>query len=175
MRTGHSKDHGSASGPMAEVISALAPLPDSDIRAMATYLASLKPEVTEDATRSQVAAAIAQGEDARQNAEMTAPAGARIFAVACASCHSASTALPSLALNTNLHSDTPDNVLQAMLHGVEAPAIVASAEMPSFSESLNDNQLKDLASYLRARFAPDKPSWGDVDGALQRAKSAGHP
>jgi nicotinate dehydrogenase subunit B len=115
---------------------------------------------------------------------MTVPKGARIFAGACASCHSASTALPSLALNTNLHSDTPDNVLQAMLHGVEAPAIVASAvgkempeiaEMPSFSDSLNDDQLKDLTRYLRARFAPDKPSWADVDGALQRAKSASHP
>jgi nicotinate dehydrogenase subunit B len=183
MRTGHSKDHGSASGPMADVISALAPLPDSDIRAMATYLASLKPEVTEAAAATQATAAVAQGEGARQNAEMTAPKGARLFAGACASCHSASTALPSLALNTNLHGDTPDNVLQAMLHGVTAPAIVASAagrempeiaEMPGFSQSLNDDQLKDLTRYLRARYAPDKPSWGDVDGALQRARSAGH-
>lgn len=183
MRTGHSKDHGSASGPMAEVISALTPLPDSDIRAMATYLASLKPEVTEDAAQAQVAVAVAQGEDARQNAEMTAPKGARIFAGACASCHSTSTALPSLALNTNLHSDTPDNVLQAMMHGVAAPAVVAAAvgkempeivEMPSFSDVLNDDQLKDLTRYLRARFAPGKPAWGDVDGALRRAGSADH-
>jgi nicotinate dehydrogenase subunit B len=184
MRTGHSKDHGSASGPMAEVISALAPLPDADIRAMATYLAGLKPEVTENDARGQAAGVVARSETAQQNAAMAVPRGARIFDGACASCHSASTALPSLALNTNLHADTPDNVLQAMLHGVEAPAIVAAAvgkempeivEMPSFSDSLSDNQMKDLTSYLRARFAPDKPAWDDVARALQRAKSAGQP
>ncbi|MEH0069276.1 hypothetical protein V6L77_01390 [Pannonibacter sp. Pt2-lr] len=40
LRTGHS-EAATASGPMAEVTASLTALPDSDIRAMATYLASL--------------------------------------------------------------------------------------------------------------------------------------
>ena len=40
LRDSHSPQHGSASGPMAPVVRELAQLPDDDIRAMATYLAS---------------------------------------------------------------------------------------------------------------------------------------
>ena len=40
LRHGHSAEHGSASGPMAPVVRELAHLPDTDIHAMATYLAS---------------------------------------------------------------------------------------------------------------------------------------
>ena len=40
LRTGTSAHHGTASGPMAEVIEELKQLPDDDIRAMANYLAS---------------------------------------------------------------------------------------------------------------------------------------
>ncbi len=40
LRTGESRLHGVAAGPMAPVVKELAALPDSDIRAMAVYLAS---------------------------------------------------------------------------------------------------------------------------------------
>ncbi len=43
LRYGHAPLHGVAAGPMAPVVNDLAALPDSDIRAMATYLASLNP------------------------------------------------------------------------------------------------------------------------------------
>jgi nicotinate dehydrogenase subunit B len=46
LRKGRSADHGSAAGPMGHVVESLAPLPDSDIRAMATYLASLDAKPT---------------------------------------------------------------------------------------------------------------------------------
>jgi nicotinate dehydrogenase subunit B len=41
LRKGHSPDHGAVAGPMGPVVSELQALPDADIRAMATYLASL--------------------------------------------------------------------------------------------------------------------------------------
>ena len=40
LRTGESRFHGVAAGPMAPVVKELAALPDQDIRAMAVYLAS---------------------------------------------------------------------------------------------------------------------------------------
>src|SRR5262249_58495898 len=41
LRTGASKLHGTAAGPMFPVVSGLRALPDSDIRAIATYFADL--------------------------------------------------------------------------------------------------------------------------------------
>jgi nicotinate dehydrogenase subunit B len=107
------------------------------------------------------------------------PIGARLFAGACASCHIANTALAPLALGSALHAPRPDNLLQAVLHGVPAPAesIVATSAraeeieaMPSFANAFNDAQLTELAGYLRARFAPDKSAWSDVGGAVIRVR-----
>ncbi|TAU37928.1 c-type cytochrome [Rhizobium leguminosarum] len=181
LRTGHSRDHGSAAGPMAHVVEVMQPLPDSDIRAMATYLASLN-EAPAD-SKAQSEAAIAASEAAKASAARISPKGERLFNGACATCHSGNTILSSLALNSNLHAATPDNLIQAILNGVEAPAILAQTtgrqapevmSMPAFRQTLNDGQIKDLADYLRARFAPDKPAWTETTKAMQRVTAASH-
>ncbi|EJL50559.1 aerobic-type carbon monoxide dehydrogenase, large subunit CoxL/CutL-like protein [Rhizobium sp. CF122] len=181
LRTGHSRDHGSAAGPMAHVVEVMRPLPDSDIRAMATYLASLN-EAPAD-TKAQSEAAVAASEAAKASAAHISPKGERLFNGACATCHTGNTILSSLALNSNLHADTPDNLIQAILNGVEAPAILAQTtgregpevmSMPAFRETLNESQIKDLAAYLRARFAPDKPAWTETTNAIQRVTASSH-
>ncbi|ACS60796.1 aldehyde oxidase and xanthine dehydrogenase molybdopterin binding (plasmid) [Rhizobium leguminosarum bv. trifolii WSM1325] len=181
LRTGHSRDHGSAAGPMAHVVEVMQPLPDSDIRAMATYLASLN-EAPAD-SKAQSEAAIAASEAAKASAARISPKGERLFSGACATCHTGNTILSSLALNSNLHAATPDNLIQAILNGVEAPAILAQTtgrqapevmSMPAFRQTLNDGQIKDLADYLRARFAPDKPAWTETTKAMQRVTAANH-
>jgi nicotinate dehydrogenase subunit B len=183
LRTGHSRDHGSAAGPMAQVVEVMQPLPDSDIRAMATYLASLNGETEPAAAVTQSQAAIAAAETAKAIAARLSPKGERIFNGACATCHTGNTILPSLALNSNLHADTPDNILQVILNGVDAPAILAKTtgreapevmSMPAFSDTLNEGQIRDLTAYLRARFAPDKPAWTDTASAMQRVTAASH-
>ncbi|WP_327212782.1 molybdopterin cofactor-binding domain-containing protein (plasmid) [Rhizobium beringeri] len=181
LRTGHSRDHGSAAGPMAHVVEVMQPLPDSDIRAMATYLASLN-EAPAD-SKAQSEAAIAASEAAKASAARISPKGERLFSGACATCHTGNTILSSLALNSNLHAATPDNLIQAIMNGVEAPAILAQTtgrqapevmSMPAFRQTLNDGQIKDLADYLRARFAPDKPAWTETTKAMQRVTAASH-
>jgi nicotinate dehydrogenase subunit B len=183
LRTGHSRDHGSAAGPMAQVVDVMQPLPDSDIRAMASYLASLNGGTEPAVAAAQSEAAIAASETAKSTAALLSPKGERIFNGACATCHNGNTILPSLALNSNLHADTLDNILQVILHGVEAPAILAKTSgreapevmsMPAFGDTLNEGQIKDLAAYLRARFAPGKPAWTDTAGAMQRVTAANH-
>ncbi|MGZ2487310.1 nicotinate dehydrogenase subunit B [Rhizobium pisi] len=181
LRTGHSRDHGSAAGPMAHVVEVMQPLPDSDIRAMATYLASLNEAPA--GTKAQSEAAVAASEAARASAARISPKGERIFNGACATCHTGNSILSSLALNSNLHAATPDNLIQAILNGVEAPAILAQTtgreapevmSMPAFRETLNEGQIKNLADYLRARFAPDKPAWTETTKAMQRVTAASH-
>ncbi|MBO9196832.1 molybdopterin-dependent oxidoreductase [Rhizobium sp. 16-449-1b] len=181
LRTGHSRDHGSAAGPMTHVVEVMQPLPDSDIRAMATYLASLNETPVE--TTAQSEAAIVASDAAKASAARISPSGERLFNGACATCHTGNTILSSLALNSNLHAATPDNLIQAILNGVEAPAILAQTtgreapevmSMPAFRQQLNERQIKDLADYLRARFAPDKPGWSNTADAIKRVTAASH-
>jgi nicotinate dehydrogenase subunit B len=150
---------------------------------MANYLASLNADATPDKAETQREAAIAATNAARIEAARISPRGERLFNGACASCHGDDKILSSLALNSNLHANTPDNLLQALLNGVEAPAILAQTtgreapevmSMPSFRQTLDQRQLKDLAAYVRARFAPDKPAWDDFAAAMQRVNAASH-
>ncbi len=156
LRTGHAAEHGGAAGPMAQVVASLAPLPDADMLAMATYLASL----------ARPGGALAR--------EATLPEGlaARLYAGACASCHEAGVGgqLSSLALNSNLHAPRPTNVINAILQGVDAHAGSLAGAMPGFADSLTDEQVGELAGYLRARFAPDKPAWTDLARSVRQAR-----
>ena len=43
--------------------------------------------------------------------------------------------------------------------------------MPAFSGSLSDRQLADLATYVRARFAPGKTHWGGLEEAAARIRA----
>jgi nicotinate dehydrogenase subunit B len=176
LRDGHSGEHGSANGPMAEVVKSLSVLPDTDIRAMAAYLAS---STSPEAASRQADEAIAAARQARHAAALAEPAGARIFDGACTACHDDGMPLASLALSSALHSDRPDNVLQAVLNGADAPALLvrsASADqaevvsMPAFRRSFSDRQMAELAAYLRARFAPGKAAWAGLRNAVARAR-----
>ncbi|ABE35290.1 cytochrome c family protein [Paraburkholderia xenovorans LB400] len=173
LRHGHAPLHGVAAGPMAPVVGDLAALPDSDIRAMATYLASLnqlEPNANPAATAHQV-------EQASAITGMPAGLGARLFDGACAACHHTGSgpqlfgAHPSLALNTNLHSATPDNLIRVILDGIGSPARPELGTMPAYRDSFNDAQVAELVSYLRQQFAGGKPAWQDVTASVARIRA----
>lgn len=80
-------------------------------------------------------------------------------------------------MNTNVHADSPRNLLQTILHGVNAPADDSLGFMPGFADSLDDQQIVDLVHYLRSRFAPDAPAWSldtDTVQLLRNSTLAGH-
>ncbi|PZR41963.1 molybdopterin cofactor-binding domain-containing protein [Paraburkholderia fungorum] len=174
LRYGHAPLHGVAAGPMAPVVNDLAALPDSDIRAMATYLASLNPlEANADP-----AAMARQYEQASTITGTATGPGARLFDGACAACHHTGSgpqlfgAHPSLALNTNLHSTTPDNLIRVILDGIGSPARPELGTMPAYRDSFNDAQVAELVSYLRQQFAGGKPAWQDVAASVARIRAA---
>ena len=101
--------------------------------------------------------------------------GARLYQGACAVCHEVGGAplfgsRPSLALNSNLHSAVPDNLIQVILHGIAKPAATDLGYMPAFKDSLTDGQVAELAAYLRRQFAPDKPAWTGIQAAVGRIR-----
>ncbi|ANB76750.1 aldehyde dehydrogenase [Paraburkholderia phytofirmans OLGA172] len=173
LRYGHAPLHGVAAGPMAPVVSDLTALPDSDIRAMATYLASLSPL---EANADPVATA-RQYEQASTMTGTATGLGARLFDGACAVCHHTGSgpqlfgAHPSLALNTNLHSTTPDNLIRVILDGIGSPARPELGTMPAYRDSFNDAQVAELVSYLRQQFAGGKPAWQDVAASVARIRA----
>src|SRR6185312_8403847 len=107
----------------------------------------------------------------------TSPAGQRFYEGACAVCHEVGGpplfgSRPSLALNSNLHAATPDNLIQVILHGITDPVSSDLGYMPAFKGSLNPGQVADLVIYLRRQFAPGRPAWNEVETAVRRVMQA---
>jgi len=185
LRTGFSARHGVAAGPMAPVIHGLAQLPEADVRAMATYLMELPGQAAQDAQPAPAQAAPVAPLTTTVAAPVATPApemvrqvnGERIYQNACAVCHEAGSGptlfgvKPLLALNTNLHAASPDNLLQVILNGIQTPADDALGYMPGFRDSLDDRQIADLIGYLRQRFAPEEKAWPDDTKTIKRLRA----
>jgi mono/diheme cytochrome c family protein len=161
LRTGFDAHHGAAAGPMTAVTDELAGVPDTDIQAIATYIASLMPK---SAPEPVVARA---GGD---------PHAAAIFAGACAGCHGSDAPMtragaPSLALSTVVNAPTPQGAIQMILHGIPWREGKSAPYMPSFAALLTDAQVADLAGYLRTKYS-EKPAWSDLPAEVAKARGA---
>jgi nicotinate dehydrogenase subunit B len=173
LRDGYAPLHGPAAGPMAPVIEGLAALPDSDVMAIADYVASFAPAASADTVAAD--AAVLQQRSQAAAARLTGT-GADLFAGACAVCHQAGQGAAlfgekvPLALNTNLHGSRPDNLVQVLMHGVTTAASSQVGAMPAFAGSLSDRQMTTLVDYLRQLYAPDQPAWKDVAQTVARIR-----
>jgi mono/diheme cytochrome c family protein len=185
LRTGWDARHGHASGPMTPVVDGLAKAPEDDVRALATYIASLSG--TDDAAKAK------RADDALKAARQRTPAiaslatpattgsngsngsnGAAIFAGACATCHRSGGQTPSarpadLSLSGAINSPDPGNLLHIILSGIHPQARERGWIMPGFSGALTDAQIVALAGYLRTQFS-DKPQWTGIEDRLMQAK-----
>ena len=155
LRTGVDGRHGAAAGPMGPVVHGLSRAPEADVRAIATYIASLSADRAAPKTPSPP--------DRAAEAAKANPAGALLFAGACAGCHEGGAPMmtqgrPGLSTVTALQLDRPDNAIRAILQGIHPPTGPAGPTMPPFAASLTDTQIADLAAYLRSRFS-DRPAW----------------
>ena len=181
LHRGWQPDHGTARGPMAEVVSNLSSVNESDVRAIATYMASVFGAPTPD-RKKQAADVMAQikapAKPALPDAAAVQPveidaAGAAIYAAACATCHEGGRALPyggvNLRLSTALSSPDPRNAVNIILSGVPAVEGERSPIMPGFAAAMNDDQIISLLQYLRAQFS-NQPPWISVETAVAEAR-----
>lgn len=164
LRTGVSKLHGSAAGPMSPVIQGLAALPDSDVRAIATYFVDVDraedrlPSVSGAVTLAMSSAAAKEG--TRFDPDT------RLYIAACASCHynggtAPLAARPDLALNSAVHLSDPSNLIQVILRGIGAEEGMPGVVMPAFGGALSDVDIARIAAYLR-RTRTRLPAWPEL-------------
>jgi mono/diheme cytochrome c family protein len=175
LRQGWDPDHGTARGPMAEVVSNLSSVSESDVRAIATYMADVFGAPTPDQIQHGEAVIAKAKAPAASQAESPAAnqAGAAIFAAACATCHETSRALPyggvNLALSTALSSSDPRNAINIVLSGVRPVDGERSPIMPGFADSMSNQQVVALLQFLRSRFS-NQPAWAGVEKAVEGAR-----
>ncbi|MDR6936130.1 cytochrome c [Luteibacter sp. 3190] len=145
LKTGRSRK-GTAFGPMAEVVlRSTQHLSDTDLAAMATYLASL-PE--RPAPRQRESAA---------GARELALRGGTVYTERCATCHGADgrgkgDAYPPLDGNGSVTDPTGINAIRIVLSGGFAPATAANPRpysMPPFSQTLGDDDAAAVVTYIR--------------------------
>jgi mono/diheme cytochrome c family protein len=171
LRRGFHPDHGVARGPMAEVVSNLSSVRESDVHAIAAYMASVFGPPTQDRLR--------QASDVR--AQIKSPpaqsqpgtAGASIYAAACATCHETGRPLPyggvNLGLSTAVSAPDPRNAANIILSGIRPVEGERSPIMPGFAASMTDQQISALLNYLRSRFS-NQPPWTGVEKTVQDAR-----
>ena len=142
---------------------------------MAIYLNSFNDTVTDTQGLDSLAAKL----ESSTQVAVASSTGARLYQGACAVCHEVGGlplfgSRPSLALNSNLHSRAPDNLVQVILHGITEPASSDLGYMPAFRSSMSDAQVEELVTFLRKQFAPDKPAWSGVRETIARVRSPPH-
>jgi nicotinate dehydrogenase subunit B len=173
LREGVSEHHGAALGPMADVVKQLKTVPDQDLQAMATYLASFQEPLDEQHLSAVIEQQVAL---AAQPAPKLFNVSGRLFESACMACHhdgSGPTLLGAnvpLALSTRLHATQPDNLIRVILEGVRSPPSESVGFMAGFADQFSDEQMVGLVNYMRARFASQQPSWSDVPSAVSRMR-----
>jgi len=172
LRDGWHPDHGTARGPMAEVVSNLSSVPASDVRAIATYMAGVFGAPGPDRKR-QGEAVLAQARSAPSQASQAQPQGAAIYAAACATCHESGRSPPyggiNLGLSTAIQSPDPRNLANIVVSGVRPVEGERSPIMPAFAASMSDAQIAAVLNYLRSRFS-EQPAWSDVEKTVEEAR-----
>ena len=191
LRTGYADQHGFAAGPMQPVVLSLRKVPDADVHAIATFIASISGPRDATARKRQTEGALAF---AAQRAVTTTGiahggttgsantgtvSGAILFAGACASCHHSGGGLPisrpvALGLSTPVNEPDPTNFLRIVLDGIQPPLGHRGPIMPSFSGALTDPQIEALADYVRTQYSRGV-RWTNVPVALAKMRQQQTP
>ena len=142
---------------------------------MAIYLASFN--IRAAASNDTASAPALDAQSAAQERTLVGPAQ-RLFTTACGAGHHDGDGPVllgqnnALALNRNLHSARPDNLLHVILEGIHEPATKDIGFMRAFRHNLNDAQVAQLAAWMRQRFAPGKPAWRELEMGSARVREA---
>lgn len=191
LKTGRAEGKNQAAGGMAEAVeNSLQYLPESDLNAIAVYLKSTAPIREEGET--QPAYQYGKPMDVENSIRGRNPSNANhslsngdvLFSGNCASCHqpdgagSVNQAYPSLFHNTATGMRNPNNLIAAILFGVQRKTTDGEVLMPGFSspsyvDKLTDQQVAEISNFVlhnygnaEVRVTADDVAW---------IRKGGHP
>ena len=155
LKTGLAPNNANAFGPMQETVhDSLSKMTASDLKAVAAYL--------EDQPDTQAVSP----EKARWTDEH-AKAGRNVYADNCLGCHQSNGkgiagSVPALAGDGAVTAAEPYDIIMAMLEGLDPRGTYGA--MGSFAKTLNDEQIADVANYVRTAWGndaiPNATPWG---------------
>lgn len=175
-RTGHVANKAQAAGGMAEAVEySLRYLEDTDLQSIAAYLKQVPPIKSgpaldvSTATKTTPQASATAFEPVRDDSPETLTQsdttdGQRLYTAACASCHqlqgqgTQDQFYPSLIKNASTQGDNVNNLVMAILRGVDRQIDDYTVAMPAFDDQLNDQQVAAVSNYVLTQFGNDAQS-----------------
>ncbi len=184
LATGRVEGKAQAGGSMAEAVShSFSRMTEGDLAAIATYLMDVPPVANTGSRFGQGEAgnltAQFRGLDTTDLTDMVA--GAQIYSANCASCHgidgqgTRDQYYPSLFHNSVTAGDATNNLLAAILYGVDRDTPTGHVFMPPFGtqdnafNALDDAQIATLANYVVTQFGDGRTQITTADVATIRA------
>ena len=138
-------------GPMIEVVhESMAHMTDDDVRAIAFYLKDTPPRVNKPTNIL-----------ADKPAKLSIARGEALYTTNCSQCHQTNgmgvaKAIPNLAGNEAIRAYDPANAITPLLAGLEGQGTYGA--MPRFGGALGDQDIADIANYIRTAWNNDSPA-----------------
>ena len=148
LKTGSYPGRTTALGPMEEVVhNSTSKMTDADLMAIATYLKTLPPNSKLNGADRQV--------------DSTRFEGVRLYVDNCSGCHQSTgkgiaKMIPPLAGNPVVMAPSGADIVKVVIRGIQARG--GYIPMPSFAARLSDEEIAELANYIRT-------SWGNSASA----------
>jgi mono/diheme cytochrome c family protein len=168
LRRGWDAEHGAAAGPMKPIVEDMVYAEESDVRAIAAYIAAQIDEPSPE-RREKADALLAEVRESTQPAKPNAgeQRAAAMFSGACAGCHLGGTDMApphgiDLRLSTAISAADPRDAIFIVLDGIRPTDGQPGPWMPRFDGSFTDAQLAALLAYIRAHYS-EAPAWTDIE------------
>ena len=176
--------HNAVAGEMSQVVGdSLQYATDEDMTAMVTYLRHINGKSPSDtvANDKDEDANAAQDETTKllASADPSMPLGPRLYLDNCNACHfvngkGADGVFPEIDGNSLVTADTPNGLIDVILNGAVLPSTEkrpARLAMPDFGHRLSDEEVAELATFVRQGWSNDAPAVTADQVAAIRAKT----
>jgi mono/diheme cytochrome c family protein len=170
LRRGDASGKGQAAGPMAEVVeNSTRYLTDADLRAMAYYISTIEPQNTDNETRGRSVWGSVDQSVLTLRGKPFRGGAAQLYLGNCASCHRYSGEgigegyYPSLINNSSVGAATTNNLIMAILNGVQRHTNEGYVFMPAFASTLSDQDIASLANHVLQQFGQPQLSVAPED------------
>jgi mono/diheme cytochrome c family protein len=146
LSTGHADGHGTATGPMGQVVAdSLSYLAATDIEAITSYLVTIPPIAGRDGVARKAATS--------KTPVLTDDRGSVVFETSCAACHGSNgvskiSSFANFAGSRAVNDSSGTNIIQVILNGDHDYRTM----MPAFDRVLSDSDIASVANYVTARF-----------------------